>query len=159
MRKSRGQPLIDSYIMLRYLNITTHAVESHQGFLMRKDFIFIQIIHMVSQSIDEKYQLEPVFYMAMQNAPTMAKPSSCTNWISYVTSPFFVTSTPFTFICLLPIIHSINHSITQQIFIESFLKWQALCRAQWSGAHKDSVCTLAKHSRRIWLNTSNCNDV
>lgn len=133
MRKSRGQPLIVSYIMLRYLNITPHAVESHQGFLMRKDFIFIQIIHMVSQSIDEKDQLESVFYMAMQNAPTMAKPSFCTNWVSYVTSPFFVTSIPFTCICLLPIIHSINHSITQQIFSESFRKWQALCKAQWSG--------------------------
>lgn len=159
MRKSRGQPLIDSNVMLRYWNLTPHSLESHQGFLMRKDFIFIQIIQVVSQSIDEKAQLESVFYMATQNAPTMAKPSFCTSWIAYVTCPFFVISSPFSFIYLLLIIHLINHSITQQIFIESFLTWQGLCRAQWSGTHKDSVCTLAKHSRQICLNTSNCNDV
>lgn len=73
---------------------------------MGKYFNYIHIIQMVSQRIDEAVQLESVFYTAKQDAPTKAKPNFCTNWISYVISPFFVISIPFTFIYLLLIIHS-----------------------------------------------------
>lgn len=44
------------YVMMRYLNLTPHAIEKHQGPLMRKDFIFIHIIQVVSQRRDDKAQ-------------------------------------------------------------------------------------------------------
>lgn len=43
MRKSRGQSVIDSNAMLRYLNLTPHATEKCQRFLTRKDFLYTQI--------------------------------------------------------------------------------------------------------------------
>ena len=64
MRKSRGQPLIDSSTMRRYLNLIPHALEGYQGFLTRKDFLFTQIIQVISQRPDEKFQLESVVHMA-----------------------------------------------------------------------------------------------
>lgn len=45
--ESRGQLLIDSSTMRRYLNLIPHALEGYQGFLTRKDFLFTQIIQVI----------------------------------------------------------------------------------------------------------------
>lgn len=65
MRKSKSQPLIDSYAVLTYLNLIPPATERCQRFLM-KDFLYTQIIQVVSQRMKEKFWLESVFYMASQ---------------------------------------------------------------------------------------------
>lgn len=56
-----------SYVMMKYLNLTQHAIVRYQGLLMRKYFIYIHIIQLVSQRIDEEAQLESVFYTTKQD--------------------------------------------------------------------------------------------
>lgn len=62
--KEKQGPVFLPYAVMRHSNLTPHATERRQGLLMRTDFIFIQIIQVVSQRTDEKVQSESVFYMA-----------------------------------------------------------------------------------------------
>ena len=46
---------MDSYVTLRYWNLTAHATESHQGVLTRNDFTFIQIIQVLSYRKERRF--------------------------------------------------------------------------------------------------------